>query len=251
MTYPCGIIRDLLPLYIDEVAGGESKKAVEEHLAACEECRVYLESMKSENRFTVMGDVSEEEEQMTKSLKKVKKRMNRKMRNVMLSALAAVAVIVLGFQVLFHMPLKSIDVKEIFVSATVYPIDELPREISIEDESVKISSGEGDAGELYRVTIPAMPNAKVNLSEEAMAKNEYVTVISWYCPYAVEEMIWNIRPDEGGDTLYVESFRTTLFNNKAPEHRRTSQTLEMRKINKIVFAGEGGEEAVIWEDRGK
>lgn len=27
MTYPCGIIRDLLPLYIDDVCNEESKQA--------------------------------------------------------------------------------------------------------------------------------------------------------------------------------------------------------------------------------
>ena len=45
MPYPCGIIRDLLPLYIDDICYEESKQAVENHLSECEKCRNYYESM--------------------------------------------------------------------------------------------------------------------------------------------------------------------------------------------------------------
>ena len=51
MTYPCGIIRDLLPLYIDDVCNEESKQAVENHLSECEKCRNYYNSMKSTEGF--------------------------------------------------------------------------------------------------------------------------------------------------------------------------------------------------------
>ena len=39
MKYPCELIRDLLPLAADGVCSDASKKAVEEHLMACESCR--------------------------------------------------------------------------------------------------------------------------------------------------------------------------------------------------------------------
>lgn len=45
---PCDIIRDLLPLYADQVCSEKSKDMIEMHLSECEECRVYLESL-SEN----------------------------------------------------------------------------------------------------------------------------------------------------------------------------------------------------------
>ena len=51
MTYPCGIIRDLLPLYIDDVCNEESRQAVENHLLECEKCRNYYEAMKSTEGF--------------------------------------------------------------------------------------------------------------------------------------------------------------------------------------------------------
>lgn len=41
----CELIKDLLPLYADEVCSEESRKAVAEHIAECSDCRSDLEKM--------------------------------------------------------------------------------------------------------------------------------------------------------------------------------------------------------------
>lgn len=41
----CGLIKDILPLYADEVCSEESRKAVAEHISECPECRRELEKM--------------------------------------------------------------------------------------------------------------------------------------------------------------------------------------------------------------
>lgn len=43
--YPCGLVRDLLPLYFDNVCGEESRRIVEEHLRECSECTRLSEQM--------------------------------------------------------------------------------------------------------------------------------------------------------------------------------------------------------------
>ena len=43
--FPCGVVRDLLPLYRDNVCGEESRRIVEAHLAECAECPKILEQM--------------------------------------------------------------------------------------------------------------------------------------------------------------------------------------------------------------
>lgn len=48
MNIPCDTVRDLLPLYHDEVCSQESRKLVEEHLAGCESCRAELAKMGKE-----------------------------------------------------------------------------------------------------------------------------------------------------------------------------------------------------------
>lgn len=41
----CDIVRDLLPLYVDDVCSKKSREMIEEHLKECEECRKYYESL--------------------------------------------------------------------------------------------------------------------------------------------------------------------------------------------------------------
>ncbi|MBR5943807.1 MAG: zf-HC2 domain-containing protein, partial [Lachnospiraceae bacterium] len=45
MKYECKVIEDLLPLYKDGICSEESKKAVEEHLNECPECRKMLDEL--------------------------------------------------------------------------------------------------------------------------------------------------------------------------------------------------------------
>ena len=43
-NYPCDIIQDLLPGYIDEILSETGTRVVKEHLEECEKCnQVYLE----------------------------------------------------------------------------------------------------------------------------------------------------------------------------------------------------------------
>ena len=46
MKLSCNIIRDLLPLYAEDLASSDSAEAVREHLEICENCRAELETMK-------------------------------------------------------------------------------------------------------------------------------------------------------------------------------------------------------------
>lgn len=60
MKYSCDIVRDLIPLYIDDVASRASRQMVEEHLAECADCRVLLGQMKSEEVEKVITDEKED-----------------------------------------------------------------------------------------------------------------------------------------------------------------------------------------------
>ncbi len=61
----CGIIRDLLPLYAENMLGEDSRKTVEEHLASCGECMDKYEQM---TRKVAVPEITNEEE--AKPLKK-------------------------------------------------------------------------------------------------------------------------------------------------------------------------------------
>lgn len=57
MKYNCDVIKDLLPLYHDEVCSEASKEVVEEHLKECISCKEILQKLKN----TVYEDILEEQ----------------------------------------------------------------------------------------------------------------------------------------------------------------------------------------------
>ena len=47
MKKECEIIRDILPLYVDEVCSDSSREIVDEHLKECPDCTAYLEQLRA------------------------------------------------------------------------------------------------------------------------------------------------------------------------------------------------------------
>ena len=157
MTYPCGIIRDLLPLYLDNVCNEESKQAVENHLSECEKCRSYYETMKSTDGFVEKQNDNSEDMKMANSLKNVKLKINQKIRNIILCSVAAVLLFVIGFNVLFNAAIKEVSPDAVSVSANVFSLEELvenPAQSVPDSESVIIFSSDSDNSQKVDIKIP-------------------------------------------------------------------------------------------------
>lgn len=69
----CDIVKDLIPSYLDDICSESSRKAVEEHMAECEECRSYLEAIKQTELTAGEADLKELD-----YMKKVRKHYTRK-----------------------------------------------------------------------------------------------------------------------------------------------------------------------------
>ena len=243
MKYSCGIIKDLLPLYIDDAASGESRDAVAKHLLECGECRQYFEAIKADASFAD-GKKNKTDAEIAGELKRIKKRFNRKKKIVIVSFIAAAAALFLLFQILFCIPLKTVDISDVAVTASVYRLDELEK--SDQDENgVKISLGEEDTSDLVALKIPEI--GEVNLSEDVIEKNGFATVISWKSPYFLREIKYDSEKN-GKDTLYVTAFKTTVLNNKSEEYNQSVINFEIKEINKIVYLEKDGSEKVLWEN---
>ena len=243
MTYPCGIIRDLLPLYIDNVCNEESKQAVENHLSECEKCRRCYETMKSTDGFTEKQNDNSEDMKMADSLKSIKLRINKRIRNIILSSLAAALLLIMGFYVLFNVAIKEISPDAVSVSANVFSLEELaenPIQSVPDSESVMIFSGNDDDLQKINIKIPELGN--VTLTEDTIEKCKYATVVSVSSKYFLR----TIKQETKGDTIYISAFKTTLLNNKAENYQKTMNSLEFREINKIVFVDKNGKETVMW-----
>ena len=68
----CEVVRDLLPSYLDGVASGETKAAVERHMEECPDCRETLRRMKEPEETALT------EEKEIDYLKMVRRRSSRK-----------------------------------------------------------------------------------------------------------------------------------------------------------------------------
>ena len=243
MTYPCGIIRDLLPLYIDDVCNEESKQAVENHLSECEKCRNYYESMKSTEGFVAKENDNSEDMKMANNLKNVKSKINKKIRNIVLGAVAAMVFVIVGVTLLFNVELKEVSPDDVIVSANVYSFEELienPASNVPNSESVTIYSDDSDNSQKIEVRIPEI--GEITVTEDTIEKNKYVTVFS----VSSEYFIRTIKHEIKGDTIYISAFKTTLLNNKAESYQKTMTSLQFSEINRIVYVEDDGKETVLW-----
>lgn len=243
MTYPCGIIRDLLPLYIDDVSNEESKQAVENHLSECEKCRNYYNSMKSTEGFVAKENDNSEDMKMANNLKNVKSKINKKIRNIVLGAVAAMVFVIVGVTLLFNVALKEVSPDDVIVSANVYSFEELIENSASNvpnSESVTIYSDDSDNSQKIEVRIPEI--GEITVTEDTIEKNKYVTVFS----VSSEYFIRTIKHEIKGDTIYISAFKTTLLNNKAESYQKTMTSLQFSEINRIVFVEDDGKETVLW-----
>lgn len=93
MKIPCGIIRDLLPLYHDNVCSEESKDMVEEHLSECEDCRSYYEQFDLKlPEITENSDDSSSFQADLAFIRKVESRITRRQL-----AIFSITVIIISF----------------------------------------------------------------------------------------------------------------------------------------------------------
>jgi len=73
MKYRCDMVKDLMPLCLDQAASASSEQTVVEHLAECKECSKYYESLSKE-----MEPVEEQRNQENKYIKLASKMRKRK-----------------------------------------------------------------------------------------------------------------------------------------------------------------------------
>ncbi len=80
-TLPCEIVRDLLPLYLEDLTGAETREMVDLHLQNCQECSEYLSFLrKGEPSF-----MEQEETEQIDYLKKIRRQSRRKYFGLLLS----------------------------------------------------------------------------------------------------------------------------------------------------------------------
>lgn len=96
MKYSCDVVRDLMPLYHDEVVSADSMKVVEEHMEECEECQQYYKELCEADGIERFVYDKENEMEKSKQIKAVKKKMKAKEALALL-----VGILITGITALF------------------------------------------------------------------------------------------------------------------------------------------------------
>ena len=95
MKTECSVVRDLLPLYVEDMVNPETAQYIKSHLAECAECQAELDSLKEGDGMTAIEKKPVSEVTEAKSFKAIMKRMNRQFYSIAYAAL--IFLIFLGF----------------------------------------------------------------------------------------------------------------------------------------------------------
>lgn len=249
MKYPCEMIKDLLPLYVDAVASKESRAAVDEHLAECDSCREYAAAMAAGDVVMSDSEKKKEDKMMSDSLQKVKTQINRRKRRMVVAAIVSLAIWSVCWHTLFNMPLKTVPLEDVRVTVGSYKLQELPYQlVTGNDEdgndmvTIAMYDDVGENTPTYRVEIPSMPDSKLAVTEDMMDTGGYVSAVSLETKCRLANIDWGID----GDVMYIHTLKTTLLGRHTEDFGYRNDSIDFRPINKVVYLN-GGTETVLWE----
>ena len=75
MKITCDIVRDLMPLYVDDVCSDDSRKLIEDHINHCSKCQNELAAMKDPIECPPLSEVGDSKTPFSKIRKKVRIKM--------------------------------------------------------------------------------------------------------------------------------------------------------------------------------
>lgn len=128
----CNIIKDLLPLYADDVVCDDTAELIKEHLEHCENCRKKYESIKSEVSIPIDNSV-----QPLKKFKKAWKR--KKIILVCFTAIITIAIICCAIFIFNHFAYQ----EKIAINGAIYT--------QVGNNTTTLPGGSTELGELERV----------------------------------------------------------------------------------------------------
>ncbi|MBG9452764.1 hypothetical protein ABE61_01390 [Lysinibacillus sphaericus] len=111
----CEIIKDMLPLYYDDVCSDESKRMVEEHLVGCHNCKNELDRLKAD--FKLPKEEIETIRNDSNVIKNISSFWNQSkiksfMKGIIISALLF-SLIILGYFALFNWQIISVSTDKV------------------------------------------------------------------------------------------------------------------------------------------
>lgn len=171
------MIRDLMPLYVDDVLSEDTKELVDEHLKSCKKCQTELEKMR---KPVALPDFKMAQKQDVELIKGMHQKLRRKRIEIVMLSIFITTVVVLGgfyFLVLRGGPAYS-------------------DHYSIEPEIVE---GHQDSTTNWQITVRNMQNHPLNIVEKMYFEtdkqgNEMVSQVDVYVYQPILSGIMSSQP---------------------------------------------------------
>ncbi len=93
MKNECNIVRDLLPLYIENMASEESREFIEAHLSKCPECNAFYFAMTESGEENI---ADEEAQKKILTLRVVKKKLLKRIVISVISIILSIAILIVA-----------------------------------------------------------------------------------------------------------------------------------------------------------
>ena len=147
MKYKCNIVKDLLPLYVEDVTSQDSNKIIEEHLKECEECKKHYEELKDGSFIEELKEEQVNEENPKKTMKTIKKKII--LGKLFFALISAIVVIITLFSTYSYMNNKIVpiqydnNISVIERNGNIYAVLKNNTYINAKSKSVEITNEEG------------------------------------------------------------------------------------------------------------
>ena len=214
MKNECSVVRDILPLYLENMVSKETAELIKEHLENCPECAAEFEAMKSGKTVEKIGEEvqSDFEAEVLKSIKNIRKKFRKKVLRVGGIIAAILAAILIAGSVLLHL-------------FPIYRIAEISLNDYYSKDQMKMALYIGSASDREEViSVLLLANKAFNDVRHTRAENEeaygllarYATPTDSYEGAAFNEHsleLWSAHLDENEGWIWVYYSSETFDHN--------------------------------------
>ena len=181
MKCSCGIIKDLLPLYVDHVCSDESKELIDQHLLECEHCKSYLNLLRESQDVEAAAYDEETESRKVKMMVRMKKKLL--FRNILVAVFTVLILGVACTSVIHYLKRATVPISETKQMEVVYENGDLVLNITnaIWSGASGVRFTMTEDGKSYECVAVAMNTSKYEWSNGNLSSNRQSNLGPHFC----------------------------------------------------------------------
>ena len=230
---PCEIIRDLLPLYQDDICSEKSRNAIEEHIKECESCRTYLKKMDCEIPIATdeTGGADEEWKGFREFSEKVSKRLNRRivMAGGVILLICMMLMVILSSDAVQSYHLSRIAAEDIKVEE-VYQLKDGRLYVHVKSKR--------------RITDLSYPQTNIDTDTNTAAGKDAVGAVREPKNSVTYEISMNSSINPFARVMYITSKEVAYV---IPFEDGQIVTENGTKVSEFNYTGRSGEKKILWQ----